>query len=385
MSNVVLKIWPFWPKGIKYHDQYLAEAMVEDGVSTFFAYPNIEDPNYQQFVASDERLDDFSASSLHLKFITLFGKAVPYNFLWFARQIVKINPGVIHIFGISNFTTFFVLLAAKIAAFNGKFVINDHSDPNERKNGPLAVVYRFIFRCGYHLFIRNRFTVIVPDDSAREELVFRYGKGIAKKIKIFPLGYDSNIFYYKPGTRTASLPLIIGFAGKIFPQKRLDLLIDVVRQFPKDSIIVNIAGLNSAAPTEYQQSLINLANKTCDNIHFFRFIPSPKLLAQFYSSVDIAVYPGSISITTFEANGCGCPVVVYESVKGLSNRVSHNRGELFQTREQLVEILGAYVQRKADCSIDFSSIAMESKRYSWQRLKYLYYQEYDFSEELSDA
>lgn len=381
-----MKIWPFWPKGIKYHDQYLAETMIEDGVSTIFAYPDFNEPNYQGFVGNDRSAQDAGYRSIHLNFFTLFGKPVPYNIFRFAREIDKIKPNVIHIFGISNFTSLFALFSAKISSFNGKILFNDHSDPNERKLGIVPEVYRQLFRIAYHLFIRNRYCVIVPDDSARDELIRRYGKGIAEKIKIFPLGYDSDVFNFKPTVRKEGLPLSIGFAGKIFPPKRLELLIDVVREFPKNSIIVNIAGLNFGPPSEYQKSLMDLVDSIgADNIRFHKFIPTPDKLADFYSSIDVAVFPGSISITTFEANGCGCPVVVYESINGLHNRVSYNRGRLFRTREELVAILDEYLHAKTRATISYSSIAADSRRYSWQRLKFLYYQEYEFQIRGEDA
>lgn len=386
MEYRVLKIWPFWPKGMKYHDQYLAETMKEDGVSTVFAYPDFSEPNYLGFVAGDGGGQATEYRSIGLKYFSLFGKPVPYEVFWFAEEIRKIQPDVIHIFGISNFTTLFALISARVSAFDGKILFNDHSDPNERRPGFMAAVYRMLFRMIYKVFVRNRFDIIVPDDSARDELVRRYGKGIAKKVKIFPLGYDSNVFNYRPDLRKRGLPLVIGFAGKIFPAKRLELLIEVVSEFPKDSIVLNIAGLNAGSPSDYQASLMRLAESSgVVNVQFQKFIPSASQLALFYSAIDVAVFPGSISITTFEANGCGCPVVVFESIDGLENRVSHNRGKLFRTRDQLVAVLGDYLQAKANSQIDHEAIAFDSRQYSWQRLKNIYYREYDFQIEGMDA
>ena len=386
MDYRVLKIWPFWPKGMKYHDQYLAETMKEDGVSTVFAYPDFIEPSYQGFIVGDEGGQVADHRFIGLKYFSLFGKPVPYEVFWFAEEIRKIQPDVIHIFGISNFTTLFALISARFADFDGKILFNDHSDPNERKPGFMAVMYRLLFRMIYNVFIRNKFDIIVPDDSARDELVSRYGMSIAKKVKIFPLGYDSNVFNYRPDLRKNGLPLVIGFAGKIFPAKRLELLIEILSEFPKNSIVLNIAGLNAGLPSDYQASLIRFAeSRGVVNVFFQKFIPSPSQLALFYSAIDVAVFPGSISITTFEANGCGCPVVVFESIDGLKNRVSHNRGKLFRTRDQLVTVLGGYLEAKANSQIDHAAIAFDSRQYSWQRLKNFYYREYDFQIESTNA
>lgn len=377
MRLKILKVWPFWPKGMKYHDQYLADVMSADSVSTVFAFPDFNEPSYQGFVGEDNA--GIGYCNISLRYFSVFGKPVPYDFIGFAREIDRLRPDVIHIFGISNFTSLFALVAAWLTGYKGKILFNDHSDPNERRLGVVPSVYRIFFKFVYLFFIRNKFTVITPDNSACDELIRRYGRAISKKLKVFPLGYDSSVFNYKPGLRDKSGVLVIGFAGKIFPPKQLELLINVVGSLPKDSVFVRVVGLNAEKPSPYQASLIKLAEDIAPGrFDFQKFIPTPEELSVFYSSIDLAVYPGSISITTFEANGCGCPVVVYESIDGLDNRVSDGRGKLFSTRQELFLILQEYINVKKTAGIDHFSIAEKSKLYSWQKIKYMYYREYGF-------
>jgi len=382
MKYRVLKVWPFWIYGIKYHDQYLAEFMESDDISTIFACPDYTEKSYIDFTEKKRNDTVNSYEMLFLRYINIMGKPFPYQIFKFAKQVKIINPDVIHVFGISNFTSIFTLISAKLISYKGKIVFNDHSDPNERKKGFIANIYYLIFRIFYYLLIKNRYTIIVPDLSASEEMVRRYGKSIKKLIKIFPLGYDDRVFCFRntfSASRTVGLPLILGFAGKIFPAKRLELLIDVVKKYTSDAIELHIAGLNIDSPSEYQETLLEYIVKSgCKNIYTYKFISNPERLAQFYSKIDVAVYPGSISITTFEANGCGCPIILYESLKGLENRVSDLRGMLFKTQLQLSECIDYYLNKKQISCIDHKAIAQESKTYSWSNIKKMYYNEYGF-------
>jgi glycosyltransferase involved in cell wall biosynthesis len=377
---VVLRVWPFWIDGIKYHDQHLAEFMEVDGVSTVFACPDYATPDYSSF-AKSKKIERGKSNyrMLFLRYFTLFGKPFPYQIIKFKRQIKSLSPDVIHIFGISNFTSIFALVAARLASFKGKILFNDHSDPNERRSGFLAGAYYLLFFIIYRLLIRNRYTVIVPDIAARNELIRRYGPGIGNVIKLISLGYDDEVFYSRDAVRGADLPLVIGFAGRIVPEKKLELLINSVLQFNAGDIDLYIAGLNVASPSKYQSSLINYIQSTGrDNIKIRKFITSPGELASFYSMLDVAIFPGSISITTFEANGCGCPIILYRSVDGLEHRVSNLRGRLFETPQQLIEYINYFLELKRVAKIDHSGVEIESRDYSWSRLKRKYYNEYGF-------
>jgi len=378
---LIMRVWPFWIDGIKYHDQYLAEFMEDDGVSTVFACPNYRTSNYLSFAKSKENSKfKNNYNLLFLKHFSFLGKPLPFQLVKFSRQIRSLNPDVIHIFGISNFTSIFALIAARLAFFKGKIIFNDHSDPNERKNGFVANLYYLLFLIVYRLLIRDKYSVIVPDISARNELMRRYGASIKNVIKIISLGYDDRKFYSRDKMRKTELPLIVGFAGKIFPEKRLEILVNAILKFNVCDVELRIAGLNLNSPSKYQSSLVKLIESTGrNNITISKFITSPEELALFYSSLDVAIFPGSISITTFEANGCGCPIILYKSYDGLEHRVSSLRGRLFGTPQQLECHINEYIELKRKLEIDHVGIEIESKKFGWSRLKADYYKEYAFN------
>lgn len=374
MTKKILKIWPFWVKGLKYHDHHLAHFMKEDNVETIFACPN---HFLSDYAFSKDDSDHQEYSVFFLEHFVVSNKAIPYNIAAFVKYLKNTNPDVIHIFGLSNFTTIFAMLALFLVRYKGVIIFNDHSDPNERKSTCSAFFYYKIFRLFYQLFIRDKYTIIVPDLATKEELVWRYGIGIINVIRIIPLGYDDKIFCYEESAETSKKPLRLGFAGKILPGKKLEVLLDVVARYSKEELELKIAGITLGKPSQYQSDLMHLfARESLDNVKFLPFRSSPEELAGFYRSIDIAIYPGSISITTFEANGTGCPVLLYNSYAGLEHRVSNGRGLLFSNLEDLVKYINCIIRGDYPGFYDRKAISETSRSYGWTTLKNYYYQEY---------
>lgn len=375
----ILKVWPFWVEGIKYHDQYLSEFMLHDDIKTVFACPNHFLKEYSIFSDPNKKKDAYNYNMHFLKFVSLFNKPIPYEFLKFGKFINNYSPDVIHIFGISNFTTIFTFISIFFSKFKGQIIFNDHSDPNERKDGVISTIYYILFFIFYKLIIRNRYEIIVPDESSKNEVIKRYGNNTSSKISIIPLGYDDRVFKFSGDYKNQNTPLRIGFAGKILPPKRIEFLFKAIESFQAKDIELIIAGINPESTSDYQKKLIEYVKENkIKNIKFKKFLQTPKSLASFYSSLDLAVFPGSISITTFEANGCGCPVIIYNSYNGLDHRVSELRGRLFKDLSGLIKHIEYYKNLKNTSQIEHELISKESSVYSWRNIKYKYYERYKF-------
>jgi len=259
----IIRVWPFWPEGLKYHDHYLTEAMAKDGVETMFAYPHYNDESYSKFEKGDspKDIESNSYSVFFLRYLNIFGKPFPFNGLSFINRIKDFKPNVVHIFGLSNFTTYFVLACLGVLRFKGTLVFNDHSDPTEKKTSIIAKAYYLLFKILYHLFIRNRFPVVVPDGGSERELIIRYGESIKTVLRFIPLGFDSNSFNLGYGSRSNHSPLVIGFAGKISSSKRIEALLTAVEGFCEKDLEVRICGF-LPSPDDYQKSLIEKIVKT---------------------------------------------------------------------------------------------------------------------------
>ena len=115
------------------------------------------------------------------------------------------------------------------------------------------------------------------------------------------------------------------------------------------------------------------------NVTFYEFIRNPQNLAKFYSSMDLMVFPGSISITTFEASACGTPVALFETYEGLEHRVADGKGVLFANDEELHSSIVDFINKKNNTFIDHSKIAESASFFAWSSIKRDYYNVYEFN------
>lgn len=107
-------------------------------------------------------------------------------------------------------------------------------------------------------------------------------------------------------------------------------------------------------------------------MNFKPLIKDPVKLAEYYNYIDVAVFPGSISITTLEATGCGTPIILFESIEGLEDRVENDRGILFKEKRELMDAIKFYKNKKQKKSIDNKVIEQNSHKFSWKELSKIY-------------
>lgn len=372
MTKKILKVWNFWVDGMLYHDQYLDRYMRQKGIITYFCCPNFAPESFKNYMTTSKHMPgDFKL--LWMDYVNLIGKPFTYNIFQMARYLKKINPDIIHIFGISNFTTILTFIAIILTRYQGDIYVNDHSDPNNRNRSLLGKFYLQFFRSIFNLFKYKINLIIVPDEASKNELKSRYGNKIYSKLKVIPLGYDSNIYYYKPDQdRYSGNTLNIGFAGKINKSKNLDLLLDCIEKVKVGSVSLEIAGFRNLQASNYEYELLERVTKSKHNIKCSKFIQSPADLATFYRSKDLIIFPGSISITTLEATGVGTPIILYESYEGLGHRVSGGRGHLFETEEQLLKLIHHYVLEQNQYRSLRENISNQSLEYSWEKITLMY-------------
>lgn len=370
----ILKIWPSFQTELKYHDHYLSEIMQEYGVETTFLSSDKIDREFLPFL--DNKIikpgeDSYKGSRIiRLKSIEFMRKPFVTEIGKIYKELCKKNYNLIHIYGIGNPITFLTLAILKLCKKKLPVIINDHSNPNLKNMSMIGSMY---YKINVFLFskLSDQVELIITPNLASNDFV-RNHYGLKKeRMRIIPLGYDSNIFTRNMGVKNKSDNLIIGFAGKVLPGKNLELLLDVLSEINNDGVDCEIVGF-SAPETEYQQTLRVYAKNCNVNVSFKPLIRDAKKLAKFYNYIDLAVFPGSVSITTVEANGCGTPVVLYRSIEGLEDRVEGDRGCLFSKKEELKKYILHYKRMKDNKLVPNSKIEEQSKKYSWQELSNTY-------------
>lgn len=235
-------------------------------------------------------------------------------------------------------------------------------------------MYYFFFRIQVNFLTRRISNIVTFSDVGIKVLSNRF-KLPKNKFKIIPLGYDLENFKVKKKLKNSSKKMIIGYAGKISVAKRVDYLIKVLNELDfNNNLKLIIVGYNKE--DKYCKELNELGKKTNFEIEFRPFA-TPEELIEFYNYIDIAIYPGGVSITTIEASSCGTPVIIFESIDGLEERVSFDRGKLFKTKNELKTNIKTYFDLYKKDKIDNEYIAQKTKElFSWEKISKDYLQLY---------
>ena len=372
----IIKVWSTFQTELKYHDHFLSEEMQKHGVETLFVSSDKLEKGWIPFLKNKKVSageDEYRGSKIiRLRSFEFFNKHFILEVGKLYRLLKSNDVQVLHLFGIGNFVTFLTLFIMLFRKNKPLIVANDHSNPQQVRKSLLAKVFysinSFLFFCLGHQIKK----VFVPNRSALKVVQQRYNIDF-DKFKILPLGFDNRVFKHNQVSQTSS-KLHLGFAGKIIPQKRLELLIEVLKELNNENIECTIVGINDDVLSAYQESLVKSAKGL--NIHFKPLISKTDELVEFYNGIDVAVFPGSISITTIEANGCGTPVILYESIEGLEDRVDDERGTLFKSKEEFKTAILKYQTMKNDSTINRKAISMATQKYSWEVLTKDYLNEY---------
>ncbi|MEY2898899.1 MAG: hypothetical protein RL138_952 [Bacteroidota bacterium] len=378
----ILKVWSTFQTEIKYHDHYLADCMQKMGNKTFFFASDGIEPAWKPFLKNQQfdtdRIEDWNGIQIkRFKSKSIANKPFIKKPLNFISAIRDLKPDIIHILGISYPVNQLALLASLFIKKTPVFV-NEHGITKESKLGLLAKFFYWHAYIFYQLFGRKKIKAfIAPNEESKAFIIDRYGVA-PEKIHIIPLGFDENIFSLQAGMRNQEKDkLVLGFAGKINADKRVDRLLKALaHSSSKENILCKIAGFNESN-IAIKNELESFAKEHQLNVEFLPFLNSEELAA-FYNLIDVAVYPGSISITTIEANACGTPILLNNSIQGLEDRVADGRGFLFTTEEELRDKIEFYWMQKRTAQINHPAIANYTSKYSWRKISQeylnLYYQ-----------
>ena len=360
----IAKIWPFLTGPSKYHDHHLSIVMNEDSIETVFFAPNYTDPLFKASGLNENSVDCFTGFEL-FKYVLFFGKTIPLNPFRVAKKIIE-KSDIIHFFGFAQPSALLLLIMIRLTGYTKKIYFNEHTDLSVLTKK--QTIYHKTLILLYSI-IGGNITLICCDENTK-----KYWKsiGLNSEIVIIPLGYNDKEFFVTNKIRDWG-ELRIGFAGRVDIRKNIELLLDKAREFP--DIEFYICGFNDS---EYSRSLLNRISAIGReaNIYTHPFANSLEVLRTFYNEIDVAIYPGSITIGTYEANACGSFVVVNRWDEDYSNRVDNLRGLSFENPDELSNLISILRLMKNTGNLDPCRISEFTKNYSWQHLKYEYYNLY---------
>ncbi len=367
----ILNVWNFFQDELKYHVHYLGEQFARKGHKVYFLSTDKINKAWRPYLKLQHcqaGVEQYSAYKVfRLRSREFFDKQLPADRSGLKACFKEANPDVVHFLGIGNFLTWYTL--RYISRQNKRMVVvaNDHSNPTMRKESLIARVYHRLNRDLYKKWEKKFLKIIVPNKATYQFLQEKYQIPDAQMM-IIPLGYDATHFkILENGRNNETERLVIGFAGKINPEKRVATLVEAIGKSKyKSQIDCLIAGFKEEADTEAAVLKTRAASVGV------QLVTKPLLdktqLRDFYNFIDVAVFPGSISITTIEANGCGTPILLYRSIPGLEDRVENGRGVLFDTVEELTAQIDQYFEQKQAGQINHTEISQNTYPYSWDHI-----------------
>lgn len=338
------RVYEVFQTDFKYTEHYLARELNRMGHTTVFITSDKYLNSWERYLKTKEGIgfhqhDDFEVVRLDAFFPK--EKAIFKNPLHLAKVLLEFDFDILHLYGVGSFSTVMVLW---LTVFLGKrvppIIISDHGDTRTHtREGRLADAYYRFFALQL-IFLKKRIFRIVTFSSVGRNLLSRRFNLPLDRFQVIPLGYDQDNYRFQPELKNKEEKMVLGYAGKISPKKRVDFLIRVLSTMEiAEQLRLVVVGYVDDDP--YCKQLRALAEETSLEVEFRPFA-SKEELASFYNYVDLAVYPGGISITTIEASGCGTPVIIYESIADLEERVENGRGHLFKTEEELRYLLAYY-------------------------------------------
>ena len=363
----LLRVFETFQSELKYLEHYLTDELEKEKIETTFLTSTKTPKDLEQFLKITNfkpGLYSYNISKIiRLKSIGLFNKQIILEIRKLYNLINKEEYDIIHIHGIGNFITFSVLFCIYFMKKKPIVIINDHSNPNLKSVKLKAKIFYKINQLLFNI-TKNQIDKIITVNQASCTFLSSHYNINKEEIEIIPLGYDATVFkYIKEKKNTKKDTLILGFAGKINEAKNLELLLSVISNM--NNVECKIVGLNENELSKYQKKLLTAEY---DKVNFYPLIKDTKKLAEFYNEIDVAVFPGSISITTIEATGCGTPIILYKSMDGLEDRVENGRGYLFNTKKELTKIIENYKIIKQKSAINNQEIEKNTTQYSWKTI-----------------
>lgn len=260
-----------------------------------------------------------------------------------------------------------------------KIIIDNHASyiNTEPKSNIFKRIYQWIHsRTLANYMFKHATAIVAIAEDEKYFLVNEYGLA-PDSITIIPLGVDCELF--KPNiSHRALVRSAIGLeddnvllisTGKFDELKQIHILIQAmprVIESHKNLRLLLVGKSQQDGYLEYLQRLIRERSLT-DFIYFRNFAPSEEL-AGYFNAADIAVYPGSPSISIQEAMGSGLPLILTNNTSYWKDYLSNQNGlsYSFGNVDDLASKIEVLMDRNTREKMGKASRELAENQYNWK-------------------
>lgn len=232
--------------------------------------------------------------------------------------LIKLKPDVIQCHGAFSSLTIITLLLNKRNGF--KIYIDDHTHRDNFKLNKFFKYFYLFFMTKFYYLMSSDICYWLPITLESESILKSFLNIDESKIRMIPLGVDTNIYSYDQNDRKeirkkfflSDHDKLIIYAGKLGSQKKIEILIASFSELRKkfENIKLMIVGTGDQDYFNYLQKIVEKMELSADVI-FIPFLEKYEL-KKFFCAADIGVWPGTCTITSIEALGTGLPVILPE-------------------------------------------------------------------------
>jgi glycosyltransferase involved in cell wall biosynthesis len=269
------------------------------------------------------------------------------------KALVELSPDVIHSHNVLQFHSARIATLRATGRIHAAVVIDDHMHFGFVRRTVAGRLFYAAYRAlGQPILSRyvDSFCAIADDTRA----YLQSECGVKGEIHVVPLGVTTR-GAADPGARAqmrrqigvADSDLVLIYAGKVIPEKGVDLLVEAASRLRADGARVTVVAVGDS-DEEYERRLTALAAAGAGvDLHLVPSVDQDRLV-EWFAAADVGVWPQQESKAVFEAMAAGLPVVVSAS-SGLAHLVVPDRGLTYEAQD--VEALTARLRELTDASL----------------------------------
>lgn len=360
-----------------YHEAILAKFQVKMGheVIILSTALNIVKNGCKPYVSDDPNIDDLNYSQKYgVKIIRVpsYG-VISDRIIWSMsvfNKIKIIDPDVIHVHGTDTLIGIFYIL--KYNKLNYPVVYDCHMCEIASHN-KFNKIYRWLYkRFITPLFVKNKIIAIrtADDDYLMKHL------GFPKELcPLISFGSDTSIFYpdqdnsikFRREFNISASDFVIVYSGKLDFYKGGQFLAKAFADKFKSSRNVVLLVIGNIPSDDYGEKVNELFSKSQNRIIQFpiqRYVDLPK----FFQAANLAVFPKECSLTFYDAQACGLPVIAEDNNINI-DRLSHNNGFIFKSGD-----IKSF-REKINCCVEmnlneYAKLCINAKNYVYENFNY---------------
>lgn len=300
---------------------------------------------------------------IRLPLIAYFSGRAIFNRL-LGKTIEQLKPDILFVHDVDTLVGMQYVL--KVGRLDYPVVFNSTMLEMASVN-PFAKQFRWFYRKFITpKIVKNKLvTIRIQDDNYLERCL-----GIPiNQCPFISIGSDTMLFHpnsevkkkFRKENQIAEDDFIVVYTGKLIESKGAKLLANAfLKKFQNNkhrNVVLLVVGNTSG---EYGREVEDLFNKSENRI--IRY-PTQRYmdLAQFYQVADVSVFPKECSLSFYDAQACGLPVISEDNnvnVDRLKNNNGRNfrKGDMEDFRSKVVEVLEMdqeYYQKMSDNAIHF--------------------------------